>query len=224
MNYAKVTPAKRYEPKSNYKAALRHSRRVRLLKFAIPVTALMAAVVFVGTTMLSRVLPEGASVDSAAIAAGKLVMNNPVMTGQIEEGRNYSVRAMRAVQDLAAKSVIRLEDIVAEFPFNGSEMAVLSAISGIYNRDEQFLSLDQPFTVTTEAGMTADLNSALIDIESGVLTSDQEVTIDTDKATLVAQSMVMEDRGAKITFDKGVRMTIKPGAVKPASASQESDS
>ena len=165
-----------------------------------------------------------ATVESAAISAGKLVMNNPVMTGQIKEGRGYSVRAIRAVQDLTARSVIRLEDIVADFPFDDSEMAELNAISGIYNREEQFLSLDQPFTVTTADGMKAQLNSAHIDIETGILTSDQEVIIDTGKARLVAQSMSMEDRGAIITFDKGVQMTINPGAVKSASETQGSDS
>lgn len=224
MNNAQVKPAPSVKPKSSYRAAIRHSGRVRLLKIAIPAAALVAVVAFAGTTIVSRALPEGATVESAAISAGKLVMNNPVMTGQIKEGRGYSVRAIRAVQDLTARSVIRLEDIVADFPFDDSQMAVLNAISGIYNRDEQFLSLDQPFTVTTADGMKAQLNSAHIDIETGILTSEQEVIIDTGKAKLVAQSMSMEDRGAIITFDKGVRMTIKPGAVKPASKSQGSDS
>ncbi len=224
MNNAQVNPAPPLKPKSSYKAAVRHSNRVRTLKIAIPAVALLVIAVFVGTTMMSRALPEGASVESVAVSAGKLVMNNPVMTGQIGEGRGYSVRAMRAVQDLAARSVIRLEDIVADFPFDGSEMAVLSAISGIYNQDEQFLSFDQPFTVTTEDGMKAEFNTAHIDIETGILTSDQEVIIDTDKAKLVAKSVAVKDRGAIIIFGGGVQMTIKPGAVKSASDAQGSDS
>ncbi len=224
MNNAQVKPAPSLRPKSDYKAAMRHSSRVRMLRIAIPAAALLAAVAFAGTTIVSRAIPEGATVESVAISAGKLVMNNPVMTGQIKEGRGYSVRAIRAVQELSARSVIRLEDIVADFPFDESEMAELHAISGIYNRDEQFLSLDQPFTVTTADGMKAQLNSAHIDIETGILTSDQEVIIDTGKAKLVAQSMSMENRGAIITFDKGVQMTIQPGAVKPASKKQGRDS
>ena len=224
MNNAQVKPAPSLRPKSNYKAAVRHSSRVRLLRIAIPAAAFVAVAAFAGTTMVSRAIPEGATVESVAISAGRLVMNNPVMTGQIKEGRGYSVRAIRAVQDLSARSIIRLEDIVADFPFDESEMAKLNAISGIYNRDKQFLSLDQPFTVTTAGGMKAQMNSAPIDIETGVLTSDQEAIIDTGKAKLVAQSMTMKNRGAIITFDKGVQMTIKPGAVRPASDAQGSDS
>ena len=223
MSNATVKPDRRHRARSDYAAALRHSRRVKLLKVAFPVATLLAIVGFVGTTMITRALPEGASVDSAAITEGKLVMNNPVMTGRMGDDQGYSVKATRAIQDLAAQSVIRLEDIVADFPFNGSEMAVLSAISGLYNRDEQFLSFDQPFTVTTEAGMTAELSSAHIDIRSGKLSSDQQVRIDTDRATLTAQSLTMENNGATIIFDNGVRMTIKPGAVKAASANEGSE-
>lgn len=223
MSNATVKPDRRHRPRSDYAAALRHSKRVRVLKIAFPVVTLLAIFAFVGTTMITRALPEGASVDSAAISEGKLVMSNPIMTGRMGDDQSYSVKATRAIQDLAAQSVIRLEDIVADFPFNGSEMAVLSAISGIYNRDEQFLSFDQPFTVTTEAGMTAELSSAHIDIKSGKLSSDQQVKIDTDKATLIAQSLTMENNGATITFDNGVRMTIKPGAVKAASAKEGSE-
>lgn len=224
MSNAAVKPDRRNQARRDYSVALRHSKRVRLLKFAFPAVTLFVVAVFVGSTMISRALPEGASVDSAAISEGKLVMSNPVMTGQMGDDQSYSVKAVRAVQDLSTQSVIRLEDIVADFPFNGSEMAVLSAISGIYNRDEEFLSLNQPFTVTTEAGMTAELSSAHIDIKSGKLSSDQQVKIDTDKATLIAQSLTMENNGATITFDNGVRMTIKPGAVKAASDKKGSGS
>ncbi|MEM6461801.1 MAG: LPS export ABC transporter periplasmic protein LptC [Pseudomonadota bacterium] len=220
MRETSVTSNRQDPARSSYATALQHSKRVRFLKVAFPVATLIAVALVIGSTMISNILPEGASVDSAAIAKGKLVMSNPVMTGQIGDDQGYSVKATRAIQDLAAQSVIRLEDIVADFPFNGSETAMLSAISGIYDRDEQFLSFDEPFTVTTDAGMTAELSSAFIDIGSGKLSSDKQVRIDSNQATLVAQSMILENNGATITFENGVRMTIKPGAVKPASAAE----
>lgn len=223
MSNAAANPDRRHRAKSDYDAAVRHSRRVRLLKIAFPAATLLAIAGFVGATMITRALPEGASVDSAAISEGKLIMNNPVMTGRTGDDQGYSVKATRAIQDFAAQSVIRLEDIVADFPFNGSEMAVLSAISGIYNRDEQFLSFDQPFTVKTDAGVTAELSSAHIDIATGRLSSDKQVRIDTESATLTAQSLILENNGATITFDNGVRLTIKPGAVKAASAKSGSE-
>ncbi|MEX3011225.1 LPS export ABC transporter periplasmic protein LptC [Hoeflea sp. TYP-13] len=224
MSSARAIPDRRHRSRSDYAAAIRHSKRVKLLKLVFPTATVFAVIAFVGSTMISRALPEGASIDSAAISDGKIVMSNPIMTGQLGDDKSYSVKAVRAIQEISAQSVIRLEDIVADFPFTGSETAVLSAISGIYHRDEEFLSLDQPFTVTTEAGMTAELESAHIDIKSGKLTSDQQVRIDTSQATLVAQSLTMENNGAMITFDKGVRMTIKPGAVEAASATEGSGS
>lgn len=190
-----------------------------MLKFVFPVATAFAVAAFVGSTMISRALPEGASVDHAAFSGGKIVMSNPVMTGQLGEDQSYSVAATRAVQDISTPSLIRLEDIVADFPFGESEVAILSALSGVFDRDGELLTFDQPFSVTTESGMTAKLNSAHIDIKADSLTSDQPVEISTDKATLVAQSVSVEEKGATVTFNKGVRLTIKPGAVTSASES-----
>lgn len=188
-----------------------------MLKLAFPIAAVIAVAAFTGSTMISRALPEGASLDNAAISGGKLIMSNPVMTGQIGDTQSYSVSAVRAIQDLSTPSVIRLEDIVADFPMGSSEMALLNALSGIYNSDEEFLSLDQPFTITTETGMTASLNSAEINIKAGELKTDKPVSIDTNKAAIQAESLKLTDKGAKIIFEHNVRMTIKPGAVKSTS-------
>ncbi|WP_419907452.1 hypothetical protein [Hoeflea sp.] len=216
MGKTKANPDRRDRAASDYAVAIRHSRRVKMLKVAFPAATLLAVAAFVGSTMISRALPEGAAIDKAAFSGGKIIMSNPVLTGQVGNDQSYSVAASRAVQDVSAPSVIRLEDIVADFPFGDSEVAVLSALSGIYNRDEEMLTFDQPFSVTTESGVTAELNSANIDIKADSLKSDKQVKIETDKATLVAQSLTMTDKGATIIFDNGVQMTIKPGAVQSA--------
>lgn len=216
MGNVNANPDRRDRAASDYAAAIRHSRRVKLLKVAFPAATLLAVAAFVGSTMISRALPEGASIDRAAFSGGKIIMSNPVMTGQVGEDQSYSVAASRAVQDVSAPSVIRLEDIVADFPFGESEVAVLSALSGIYNRDEEMLTFDQPFSVTTESGVKAELNSANIDIKADSLKSDKQVRIETETATLIAQSLTMTDKGATIIFDNGVQMTIKPGAVRSA--------
>ncbi|MCY6382782.1 hypothetical protein [Hoeflea prorocentri] len=224
MSKATAIADRRVRAANSYAAAMRHSRRVRTLKVVFPVATALAVAAFVGSTMISRALPEGASVDHAAFSDGKIVMSNPVMTGQVGDDQSYSVAANRAVQDISTPSLIRLEDIVADFPFGDSEVAVLSALSGIFDRDGELLTFDQPFSVTTESGMTAKLSSAHIDIKSDSLTSDQRVEISTDKATLIAQSVMVEEKGATVTFGNGVHLTIKPGAVKPASEANAPES
>lgn len=207
-------PPDRSLAKKHYARAVRHSRWVWTLKLVFPIAAIIAIAGFVATTMISRALPEGAAIGDTVISGGKLIMNNPVMTGPVGETDSYSVTAARAIQDLSVPSVIRLEDIVADFPVNGADTALLDALSGIYNRDEDFLVLDQPFTVTTESGMTAYLLDASIDINKGSLKTEKPVNIETVQGKIVAESLVMIDNGAEIVFERDVHMTLNPGAIR----------
>lgn len=198
----------------SYADALRHSGRVRFFRLVFPLATVLAILAFIGSTIMSRALPEGMSLDDVEISGGELIMRNPVMTGQVGEDQSYTVTAARAIQNLSTPSIIRLEDIVADFPMGSSETALLNALSGIYYREKESLSLDQPFTVTTETGITAQLQSAQVDIRGGGLTSDGGISIDTDKGSIVAESLTMEDKGKVVIFERNVRMIIKPGAVR----------
>ncbi len=201
----------------HYAKAVRHSRRVWILKWTFPVAAVLAVLAFTGSTMISGVLPEGASIGELVVTDGKLIMRNPVMTGPVDDKRDYSISASRAVQELSAPEVIRLEDIVADFPVTEGDTALLNAISGYFNRDKEFLVLDQPFTVTTESGVTARLQDANIDVDAGTLKTQKRVDIETEQARIVAESLVMRDNGAEIVFERDVHMTVMPGAFRSAS-------
>ena len=136
------------------------------------------------------------------------------MSGQGSDARPYTMRAARAVQDLTTPDVIVLEEIVADLPVSNGDKAVLNALSGTYDRAAQTLEFDQPFTVTTEAGMQADLQSADIDIAGGEMSTSQPVSVRSKEASVVAQSMQMTDKGRVIIFQDKVRMTINPSALK----------
>lgn len=216
-------PADRGIASKDYARAVRHSRWVWTLKLVFPIAAVIAIAAFVGTTMISRALPEGAAIGDTVISGGKLIMNNPVMTGPVGETDSYSVTAARAIQDLSVPSVIRLEDIVADFPVNGADTALLDALSGIYNRDEDSLVLDQPFTVTTESGMTAHMMDASIDINEGSLKTENPVNIETTQGKIVAESLVMINNGAEIIFERDVQMTLNPGAMRQPATDSATD-
>ncbi|MBW8637965.1 LPS export ABC transporter periplasmic protein LptC [Hoeflea sp. WL0058] len=193
-----------------YAKARKHSRLVRFLKIAFPIAALLAIAMFIGVTMLARALPPDVGFAGASISGGKLVMANPHMTGRAGGDKMYSVVASRAVQDLSAQDVVRLEDISAEIEFGKDDSATLEAVSGIYNRVENMLTLDQPFTVVTRSGMKANLRQADINIETSELKSEGRVRIDTDQALISAEKLVISDNGSLITFKDNVDMTIKP--------------
>lgn len=197
-----------------YRHALSHSRFVRLLKILLPLSAAFIIVAFVAVSWFDNLIPEGVGIESVAIRDGKLVMQSPVMSGQTSDARPYTMRALRAIQDLGTPDVIVLEDIVADLPVSNGDKAVLNAVSGTYDRAGQTMVFKQPFTVSTEAGMHARLESADIDLANGALVSKTPVSISSGDASVVAQSMEMQDKGRIIIFQDKVRMTINPSALK----------
>ena len=200
---------------AEYRRALAHSRLVRVLKILLPASAALIIIGFIAVSWVDGLVPEGVGIESVMIRDGKLVMQNPVMSGQGPGARPYTMRAARAVQDLTAPDVIVLEDIVADLPVSNGDKAVLSAIGGTYDKAAQTMVFDKPFTVKSEGGLSAQMSSASIDLANGGLTSDEPVSIDSGNASVVAQSMQMTDKGRVIIFQDKVRMTINPSAIKP---------
>jgi lipopolysaccharide export system protein LptC len=200
---------------AEYQRARAHSRLVAVLKILLPLSAALVVLAFVVVSWLDSMVPEGVGIESVVIRDGKLVMQSPVMSGQSSDARPYTMRAARAVQDLAVPDVIVLEDIVADLPAPNGTNATLNAISGTFNRAAQTMVFDKAFSLTTGDGMTAQLQSADIDVANGGLVSNAPVSISNGDASVVAQSMQMTDKGRVIIFQDKVRMTINPSALKP---------
>ncbi|MEM5471295.1 LPS export ABC transporter periplasmic protein LptC [Hoeflea sp. AS60] len=199
---------------AEYQRARTHSRLVRVLKILLPLSAAFVVVAFIVVSWLDSLVPEGVGIESVVIRDGKLVMQNPVMSGEGPGARPYTMRAARAIQDLTSPEVIMLENIQADLPVSNGDQAVLNATSGTYNRTAQTVVFDKPFTVTSEKGMSAEMQSASVNLATGSLTSDQPVSISSGDASVVAQSVQMTDKGRVIIFQDKVRMTINPSALK----------
>lgn len=214
---SEVPDSGRYAGRSHaeYRRALSHSRFVRVLKIVLPLSAALVVVAFVVVSLLDNLVPEGVGIDSVVVRDGKLVMQNPVMSGQSSDARPYTIRAVRATQDLSAADIIVLEDIVADLPAPNGSTAVLNAASGTFDRKAQTVLFDKPLSVSTDDGMTVNLQTADVDMANGGLVSNAPVSISSGDATVVAQSMQMTDKGRVIIFQDQVRMTINPSALKP---------
>ncbi|WP_412050944.1 MULTISPECIES: LPS export ABC transporter periplasmic protein LptC [unclassified Hoeflea] len=197
-----------------YRRASIHSRRVRILKILLPLASALVVLAFIAVSWVDGLVPEGVEIESVKVRDGKLVMQSPVMSGQTSDGRPYRIQALRAIQDLATPNVVLLEEIVADLPAADGKNATLEAISGSYDRTAQKLRFDQPFTVTDESGFSAQMNSASIDMGSNEMSTSDPVSIRSGEASVVAQSMNIQDNGRVIVFEDKVRMTIKPSAVR----------
>jgi lipopolysaccharide export system protein LptC len=199
-----------------YLSASRHSSRVRILKFALPVLG----GAFIGIFYLlshSVDIPTGTiELGSGTVRNGKIVMANPVLKGYTKDNLSYRMTAERAIQDVGNTDTVNLENIRATIPIDKHNTATIGAASGSYDNKSRTLKVDSPLTVSTTDGMKVRLQSAFIEMKSGSLRTEKPVEIEQNGSQIKAQSMNVEDNGRILVFEKNVRLTISPDQMKSA--------
>lgn len=197
-----------------YQAAVAHSARVRKLRIWLPIGAVVISAIFISVSVIRAYLPENLSVESARIEDGKIVMERPAIAGRNDDGISYSMTAVRALQDIANPNMITLEDVKAAVPLNVNTIARVVATEGIFDRGTDRMELTAPFDVNLSNGTTAKFQSAQLDVVAGTLNTDDPVAIDTEQASIVAQSLKITDKGRTITFAGQVRVNIEAAAIR----------
>lgn len=194
-----------------FRSARRHSGRVRALKLALPLAAVVLAAAFVVKSWLA--VPPGVSVNLAgtAIEDGRLVMSDPRLDGFTGDNRAYTMTAARAIQEVGDNSRIDLEGISAKLPFDQKNWLTVVARNGVFNREANTLGLDTDILLSTDTGVKALLKTALVDIRAGSLTTTDPVDITLEGARIEADSMTVSDSGAVMIFERRVRMEIAGG-------------
>lgn len=206
-----------------FRRARRHSEHVRTLKVVLPALAALMVVIFVARSWLST--PDGVAIDlgGTAVEDGRLVMSDPKLDGFTKDNRAYSMTAQRAIQDIGDATSIDLEGISARLPFEVKNWVTITAEQGTFNREANTLDIDSNITATSDTGVTAVLQSALVDIGAGSLSTDNPVDIALDGARIMADSMTVTDRGAVLLFEDRVRVEIDAKKLQTARAEGEPD-
>ncbi len=203
-----------------FESAGRHSRRVKILKFAVPVVALAAAGMFSAATFFRSETPVAVSTDSVSMSDGRIVMANPKLDGMTGDKRPYKMQAERAFQEVKKDGLVELETITAEMPFGTNTTAKLKAGGGFYDNSKSTLDLAKGIVLTTSDGMQAKLTSARIDIGKNGLSTSEPVDITTNGSHITADSMQVTEGGKLLVFEKRVRLTIDPKKLNAAAGGQ----
>jgi lipopolysaccharide export system protein LptC len=203
-----------------FSRAQKHSRRVRRLKVVLPLIAVILAAGFVGYSFVSTPSSATIQTEGTVFAEGKLVMNSPKLEGFTQDGRPYSVSAVRATQDFDKQDIISLDGIDAKMPVEQANWARVEATSGVYDRTANTLDVPTDILVTTTDGMVAKLQSAFLDIANGSLKSTTPVDIQSHGSRITAGAMSVLDRGRRVIFETRVRVHIDPVQLKAAQAAR----
>ena len=192
---------------ARYRAARRHSARVRALKILLPLVSVVAVVAFVGYFYVVPNLPAGFGAGSIDIRNNSIVMEDPHVSGYLSGGRSYELKADRAEQSLANTKVVQLHNIGATIGMGNDDSARIVASKGTYYSDADRIVLDDKISVKTTTGIEGALETADIDLKNGTMSSNKPLAFRSAGSEIRANGVSVRDRGQTISFSSGVKVT-----------------
>ena len=205
-----------YDPRSSgceeaYRAAQRHSRIVRGLKYALPALAIVAVAVFWGSARhISGDLANLIALAQIDTKSNSVVMDKPHISGFEGTRRAYEVKADSAMQSLDDPKVVTFRKVDAHIGLEDAGIATVNAATGVYNGNSNMLDLKDGISIKTTTGYAASFESASVDLAKGSLSSSRPIEITTSEGSLRANSVEVSDRGKKIVFSGGVSVSYMP--------------
>lgn len=194
-----------------FRRALRHSRRVRFIRLAIPV-GLLAAVA--AGLLAARLHPlqilTGIPVDfsNLVVSGTKVTMQAPRIAGFSSDSRPYEVTARAAAQDISNPDTIELQGLRGKTEMPDKAVFELNADTGIYDSKAEILTLRQNIVLKSSSGFEVYLSEAVIDVHNSNVVSEKPVMVRLQQGTIKANRMEVSDAGETIRFGGGVNVTL----------------
>ena len=203
------------KPKAVFSGARRHSRMVRFLRRAVPITLARVAVSLVAVNYLNpmRWLRVPTEFGTLVISGSKITMEAPRLAGFTKDQREYSVSATAASQDTRNPYFVEMKEISGRMAMQDKSTVTLNAVEGIYDIKGDLLTLTQEIVIVSTAGYQGRLTEAKVEVKKGRILSEKPVQLKMPQGTLDANRMEVVDSGGTIRFDGGVVMMLTPEAV-----------
>jgi len=195
-----------------FRAAVRHSRHVRVLRLAIPITAAVVVVAAAAFSFLFKPLRMLTSmpvdIGSMVVSGTKIMMHQPRLSGVTRDNRKYDMVAQAAAQDVTKPDMIELQGVHATMEMRDKVSFETTANGGLYNTKTEHLTLNQNVVVTSSSGYQAFLNEAVVDVRASKIVSEKPVEVKTATWTITANRMEVTESGDLVRFDHGVFVTL----------------
>lgn len=195
-----------------FRAAMRHSRRVRWLRVGIPVAlvAVLAAITF-GSVLKSYGLLDKlpGSLGGLVISGTKITMAQPRLTGFTRDSRAYEIIARAASQDITKPDTMELNELRAKFAMQDKSALEMTATRGVYDSKTDILKLADNILLTSSNGYEGQLTEAMVDIKRGNVVSEKPVVVKMQDGVLNANRLEVVQSGQVIRFEGGVSMMLQ---------------
>lgn len=196
-----------------FKAAGRHSARVRFLRRAIIGACVVAVgvVLVVGLFDPFRRLPRNITIGQVHVDGTRITVESPKITGFQQDGRPYEVKARAGIQDTTTPNVVELNGIDAKIGLNDASTLQVIADHGVYDSLRDRLALDGSAQIKNDVRYSIFMKTAQMDFKTGSLTSREPVNVVLQGGVVAADQMVVENDG-KVSFEGDVKSVIESGA------------
>jgi lipopolysaccharide export system protein LptC len=200
-----------------FRKARSHSRRVRFLRYAIPIAVLAGAAVIVVTTWFNplRALAKlpAATTGKLGVSGSTITMELPRIAGFTKDSRSYEVSAKNAIQDLTKPDQVELREIQARMDFQDRSNVEMRAVTGTYNTKVEQLVLSEKITLTSSKGYQGLLTEAAVDMRKGSIVSEKPIRITMPNGVLESNRLQVLESGDVIRFEGGVVLMLEGSAV-----------
>lgn len=183
-----------------YRAAVRHSRLVRVLRWAIPLGASISFAIFVIWPFLSPLRGAAVSIGAVRMDGSRVTMENPRLSGHRRDNRPFEVTAVEATQDIRRPTIIDMNRMTANMVSADDRRLSLTARSATYDTQREHLQLRGEIRLRTEGGQEADLISAEADFKAGTVRSREAVEVRLPGMVVRADGLEVVDGGAVVSF------------------------
>lgn len=197
-----------------FRAAGRHSMRVRLLKSVMIFGSivLVAGIAVIGLLDPFRKAGEltDFSVASLGVNGSKVTMELPHLAGFRQDGRPYDLRAKSMTQDLKKPNAFDLIGVDGVIGMGDKGSAKVTANTGHYDNTLNAMDLMGDVHVRSNAGYEAFLQDAHIDFKSSNVSTRKPVRAMMNTTTVVSDRMAVSDSGKHLIFEGHVRSRLVP--------------
>jgi len=198
-----------------FRAAGRHTARVRILRRLVLAGALGGSVLIVLFAFRNGI--PNVSIDGVGLNGTKVTMDHPKLSGFRSDGRPYDLVATSAVQDAKSPNVLELHDIDAHVTMADKSIVHIVSDLGVYDSSKETMQLNSAIHLTSDAGLDARMKSAFIAFKTGLVDTREPLTVVMNTGTVSADSMHMTDNGKIAVFEGHVHTVVTPAATAAAS-------
>jgi lipopolysaccharide export system protein LptC len=196
-----------------YRLALRHTRRVRLLKMVLPLCALLSfGGYFASPTFWLRSIDPSikGSVSDVELTTTRLRMINPRYEGFTSDNGHYVVSAKVATQAIDSQEELDLEGVTGKLTQVDQSWMTLAGKTGHYHLRSKQLTLASGIDINTSSKVHAALERADLDLTTRTVTSDVPVAVDMPNGSVQAIGLEIENEKRRVLFKSNVVAHLVP--------------